>query len=110
MLSKLSNQLNIVCDPFPSRKGEPGKECLVFKGYYGSNPALVLQEITQLVHSMRVWKFDIDTTELPPNELKKVKGKLDELAPNLKIRDPILTDKNGHLELSGVVLDDLHLE
>jgi hypothetical protein len=34
----------------------------------------------------------------------ELKNKLKDLAPDLKIRDPILTEQKGYLELSGVML------
>ncbi len=46
---------------------------------------------------MQIYSFQIDIRDLNAKTIADVRDKLQKLAPELKIRDPVLRDKEEHL-------------
>jgi len=51
MLSKLGNDMNLICTLSRDRKGNAGDDYLAFRGY-GGNPSDVLTHLSKLIHQI----------------------------------------------------------
>jgi hypothetical protein len=63
MLSKLGNDMNLICTLSRDRKGNAGDDYLAFRGY-GGNPSDVLTHLSKLIHQIQIYSFQIDTRDL----------------------------------------------
>lgn len=82
---------------------------MTFRGCDG-NPFDIVNHLSRFIREMQIYYFEIDVKNASEDATATKFQEVKLLASKLKIRDPVVKMTDLCIELSGVVLSELHLE